>query len=112
MEKLLWLWLCLSGLLLALLAPAGCSMDPQDLEDADRAQALGAQSSHSFASGIKRHSEGTFSSDFSHYLDRLRAKDFVRWLLSSSSRDSSSKRYLKEKPSRDLPPAALPPLYS
>uniref|UniRef100_V9KW24 Proglucagon n=1 Tax=Callorhinchus milii TaxID=7868 RepID=V9KW24_CALMI len=32
---------------------------------------------------VKRHSEGTFSSDYSKYLDSRRAKDFVQWLMST-----------------------------
>uniref|UniRef100_A0A8C3AVJ2 Glucagon / GIP / secretin / VIP family domain-containing protein n=1 Tax=Cyclopterus lumpus TaxID=8103 RepID=A0A8C3AVJ2_CYCLU len=31
---------------------------------------------------LKRHSEGTFTSDFTHYLDKIKAKDFVEWLAS------------------------------
>ncbi|KAG7220707.1 hypothetical protein INR49_017821 [Caranx melampygus] len=29
---------------------------------------------------VKRHADGTFSSDFTHYLDKIKAKDFVEWL--------------------------------
>uniref|UniRef100_UPI0037E92AE7 glucagon-2-like n=1 Tax=Semicossyphus pulcher TaxID=241346 RepID=UPI0037E92AE7 len=29
---------------------------------------------------LKRHSDGTFTSDFTHYLDKIKAKDFVEWL--------------------------------
>ncbi|XP_049921469.1 glucagon-1-like [Epinephelus moara] len=32
---------------------------------------------------LKRHSDGTFSSDFTHYLDKIKAKDFVDWLAST-----------------------------
>ncbi|KAM7404667.1 hypothetical protein PAMP_011994 [Pampus punctatissimus] len=32
---------------------------------------------------LKRHSEGTFTSDFTHYLDKIKAKDFVEWLAST-----------------------------
>lgn len=31
----------------------------------------------------KRHSDGTFTSDFTHYLDKIKAKDFVEWLAST-----------------------------
>ncbi|XP_009901548.2 exendin-3-like [Dryobates pubescens] len=104
-------WLCLSSvLLLAELLPAACSMEPQDLHQADSWQSFAAQSSQSFASALKRHSEGTFSSDFSHYLDRMRAKDFVHWLISTKRYSSSSKRYLKEQPSSGPFPAAFPQL--
>ena len=30
----------------------------------------------------KRHSDGTFTSDFTRHLDRIKAKDFVQWLAS------------------------------
>ena len=33
---------------------------------------------------FKRHSDGTFTSDFTHYLDKIKAKDFVEWLTSNS----------------------------
>ncbi|CAJ1085287.1 glucagon-like [Xyrichtys novacula] len=29
---------------------------------------------------FKRHSDGTFTSDFTHFLDKIKAKDFVEWL--------------------------------
>ncbi|XP_041858755.1 exendin-3-like [Melanotaenia boesemani] len=32
---------------------------------------------------IKRHSDGTFTSDFTNYLDKKKAKDFVEWLTST-----------------------------
>ncbi|CAK6951391.1 glucagon-like [Scomber scombrus] len=32
---------------------------------------------------LKRHSDGTFTSDFTHYLDKIKAKDFVEWLAST-----------------------------
>uniref|UniRef100_A0A803VSJ9 Glucagon / GIP / secretin / VIP family domain-containing protein n=1 Tax=Ficedula albicollis TaxID=59894 RepID=A0A803VSJ9_FICAL len=44
---------------------------------------FGAQNSPSFPSLIKRHSEGTFTSDFTRYLDRMKAKDFVHWLINT-----------------------------
>nr|XP_015199641.1 PREDICTED: glucagon-like [Lepisosteus oculatus] len=37
-------------------------------------------------SNFKRHSEGTFSSDFTRYLDRIKAKDFVHWLQTGTKR--------------------------
>ncbi|KAM3617831.1 uncharacterized protein V6R79_011736 [Siganus canaliculatus] len=42
---------------------------------------------------LKRHSDGTFTSDFTHYLDKMKAKDFVEWLRSTKrqgTKDSSS----------------------
>lgn len=32
---------------------------------------------------MKRHSEGTFSNDYSKYLETRRAQDFVQWLKNS-----------------------------
>ncbi|XP_056241405.1 glucagon-1-like [Seriola aureovittata] len=32
---------------------------------------------------LKRHADGTFTSDFTHYLDKIKAKDFVEWLAST-----------------------------
>lgn len=41
------------------------------------------QSAHGFPSNTKRHSEGTFTSDFTRYLDKMKAKDFVHWLINT-----------------------------
>ncbi|XP_047462290.1 exendin-3-like [Mugil cephalus] len=32
---------------------------------------------------FKRHSDGTFTSDLTNYLDKMKAKDFVEWLTST-----------------------------
>lgn len=32
---------------------------------------------------MKRHSEGTFSNDYSKYLETRRAQDFVQWLMNA-----------------------------
>uniref|UniRef100_A0A3P8TK27 Glucagon / GIP / secretin / VIP family domain-containing protein n=1 Tax=Amphiprion percula TaxID=161767 RepID=A0A3P8TK27_AMPPE len=32
---------------------------------------------------FKRHSDGTFTHDFTRYLDKMKAKDFVEWLAST-----------------------------
>ncbi|XP_009686069.2 exendin-3-like [Struthio camelus] len=88
-------WLHLSGLALAVLLPAGCRTDLEDLAKESRWQSYESRSARSFAAALKRHSEGTFTSDFTHYLDRMKAKDFVHWLI-NTKRYSSTKRYLKE----------------
>ncbi|XP_038578540.1 glucagon-2-like [Micropterus salmoides] len=50
---------------------------------------LARLSSHQMEKGqktiqnLKRHSDGTFSSDFTNYLDKIKAKDFVEWLAST-----------------------------
>ncbi|XP_069662170.1 exendin-3-like [Haliaeetus albicilla] len=102
-------WLYLSGLVFAVLIPAGWQMGPKDLDDTSRWQSHESRSARSFTSNVKRHSEGTFTSDFTRYLDKMKAKDFVHWLI-NTKRYSSMKRYLKEEP-RSIPfPAAFPPL--
>ncbi|XP_009956267.1 PREDICTED: exendin-3-like [Leptosomus discolor] len=100
-------WLYLSGLALAVLIPAGWQMGPEDLDAASRWQSYGSQSAQSFASDVKRHSEGTFTSDFTRYLDKMKAKDFVHWLINTKR---STKRDVKEEPRSSPFPAAFPPL--
>ncbi|XP_074020935.1 pro-glucagon-like [Numenius arquata] len=76
-------WLYLSGLVFAVLIPAGWPMGPKDLDDTSRWQSQESQSTHSFVANTKRHSEGTFTSDFTRYLDKMKAKDFVHWLINT-----------------------------
>ncbi|KAK2839742.1 hypothetical protein Q5P01_013482 [Channa striata] len=42
---------------------------------------------------IKRHSEGTFSNDYSKYLESRRAQDFVQWLKNSKRTGSLFRRH-------------------
>uniref|UniRef100_A0A8C7GKK5 Glucagon / GIP / secretin / VIP family domain-containing protein n=1 Tax=Oncorhynchus kisutch TaxID=8019 RepID=A0A8C7GKK5_ONCKI len=32
---------------------------------------------------FKRHSDGTFTNDYTHSLDKIKAKEFVQWLAST-----------------------------
>ncbi|XP_061735919.1 glucagon b [Nerophis ophidion] len=41
----------------------------------------------------KRHSEGTFSNDYSKYLESRRAQDFVQWLKNSKRNGSVMRRH-------------------
>ncbi|XP_005030684.2 exendin-3-like [Anas platyrhynchos] len=105
-------WLYLSGLVFAVLIPAGWQMGLKDLANASRWHSYKPQSAHSFPSNTKRHSEGTFTSDFTRYLDKMKAKDFVHWLI-NTKRYSSTKRYLKEEPhSIPFPATVLPAAYN
>ncbi|XP_027598332.1 exendin-3-like isoform X2 [Pipra filicauda] len=74
-------WLFLAGLVLALLFPPGIQAAPEGLDGPSSRNSEGSQSSQSFPSDAKRHSEGTFSSDFTRFLDRMKAKEFVHWLI-------------------------------
>ncbi|XP_048184287.1 pro-glucagon-like [Corvus hawaiiensis] len=76
-------WLYLSGLVFAVLIPPGWQVAPKDLEELSRWKLFGSQNSQSFPPHAKRHSEGTFTSDFTRYLDRMKAKDFVHWLINT-----------------------------
>ncbi|KAA0715448.1 Glucagon-2 Glucagon II [Triplophysa tibetana] len=42
---------------------------------------------------MKRHSEGTFSNDYSKYLETRRAQDFVQWLMNSKRSGVPSRRH-------------------
>ncbi|XP_062906206.1 pro-glucagon-like isoform X1 [Mobula hypostoma] len=42
---------------------------------------------------VKRHSEGTFTSDYSKYMDNRRAKDFVQWLMNAKRNGDKTKRH-------------------
>ncbi|XP_061697380.1 glucagon b [Syngnathoides biaculeatus] len=44
-------------------------------------------------SNVKRHSEGTFSNDYSKYLETRRAQDFVQWLKNSKRNGSVIRRH-------------------
>ncbi|XP_009330523.1 PREDICTED: glucagon-like, partial [Pygoscelis adeliae] len=98
----------LSGLVFAVVIPAGRQRGHKDLDDtSSRGQSYESQSAQSFMSNFKRHSEGTFTSDFTRYLDKMKAKDFVHWLINTNR---STKRYLKEE-THSIPfPAVFPPL--
>uniref|UniRef100_A0A3Q3M0D9 Glucagon n=2 Tax=Mastacembelus armatus TaxID=205130 RepID=A0A3Q3M0D9_9TELE len=44
-------------------------------------------------SNTKRHSEGTFSNDYSKYLEERKAQDFVRWLMNNKRSGATEKRH-------------------
>ncbi|XP_020772848.1 glucagon-1-like [Boleophthalmus pectinirostris] len=44
-------------------------------------------------SNLKRHSEGTFSNDYSKYLEDRKAQDFVRWLMNNKRSSLAEKRH-------------------
>ncbi|XP_062979488.1 exendin-3-like [Elgaria multicarinata webbii] len=95
MKNTQWLGVC--GLVFAALLPVSWQMVLKDATDESRWQSYETESAHSFTSNVKRHSEGTFTSDFTQRLDKMKAKDFVHWLI-NTKRYSSTKRFIKEKP--------------
>ncbi|XP_054479978.1 glucagon-1-like [Anoplopoma fimbria] len=44
-------------------------------------------------SNTKRHSEGTFSNDYSKFLEDRKAQDFVRWLMNNKRSGAEEKRH-------------------
>ncbi|XP_078085308.1 glucagon b [Mustelus asterias] len=73
-------------LLLLILVQNSCQNPLQDTEETS--STLEKQSNP--LEDVKRHSEGTFTSDYSKYMDNRRAKDFVQWLM-STKRNGSDK---------------------
>uniref|UniRef100_A0A3B4GZV8 Glucagon / GIP / secretin / VIP family domain-containing protein n=1 Tax=Pundamilia nyererei TaxID=303518 RepID=A0A3B4GZV8_9CICH len=58
-----------------------CCYIPAPWHIANTSPCTKVQTNISFiAPSLKRHSDGTFTSDFTHYLDKIKAKDFVEWL--------------------------------
>uniref|UniRef100_M4AHA3 Glucagon a n=1 Tax=Xiphophorus maculatus TaxID=8083 RepID=M4AHA3_XIPMA len=80
---------CLAGILLVLgFMQVSWQVPLLGTEDSSRDSSLGPQE----LSNIKRHSEGTFSNDYSKYLEDRKAQDFVRWLM-SNKRSGADKRH-------------------
>ncbi|XP_013856964.1 glucagon b [Austrofundulus limnaeus] len=85
----------LAGFLLLIIIQS--SWQVPDQEDADRTPVFLSENSM-FSdpiefSNIKRHSEGTFSNDYSKYLETRRAQDFVQWLKNSKRNGSLFRRH-------------------
>ncbi|KAG7269110.1 hypothetical protein CRUP_008411 [Coryphaenoides rupestris] len=53
------------------------------------------------AANSKRHSEGTFSNDYSKYLETRRAQDFVQW-LKNTKRNGDVSSYLQDKAAKEF----------
>ncbi|TKS77551.1 Glucagon-1 Glucagon I [Collichthys lucidus] len=53
---------------------------------------------------LKRHADGTFASDFTHYLDKIKAKDFVEWLASTKREGvASTSKFAEKAEKRHMP---------
>uniref|UniRef100_A0A1A8H7J0 Glucagon b n=1 Tax=Nothobranchius korthausae TaxID=1143690 RepID=A0A1A8H7J0_9TELE len=84
----------LAGVLLLILIQSSWQVPVQD---ADRTSGLLSENSM-FSDpidfpNVKRHSEGTFSNDYSKYLETRRAQDFVQWLKNSKRNGSVFRRH-------------------
>ncbi|XP_051550613.1 glucagon a [Myxocyprinus asiaticus] len=51
---------------------------------------------------VKRHSEGTFSNDYSKYLETRRAQDFVQWLMNSKRNGGPARRHAEGTYTSDI----------
>ncbi|KAK5890502.1 glucagon b [Pseudochaenichthys georgianus] len=84
----------LAGFLLLIMIQSSWQVPDQD---SDRNQILLAENSMLAEPielpNIKRHSEGTFSNDYSKYLETRRAQDFVQWLKNSKRNGSVFRRH-------------------
>ncbi|KAL2076292.1 hypothetical protein ACEWY4_023304 [Coilia grayii] len=79
----------LAGLLLLILVQSSWQVPEQDTEDSS---SLLTEDSL-YNEPMKRHSEGTFSNDYSKYLESRRAQDFVQWLMNSKRSGGLTRRH-------------------
>nr|P01278.1 RecName: Full=Glucagon-1; AltName: Full=Glucagon I; Contains: RecName: Full=Glicentin-related polypeptide; Short=GRPP; Contains: RecName: Full=Glucagon-1; AltName: Full=Glucagon I; Contains: RecName: Full=Glucagon-like peptide 1; AltName: Full=Glucagon-like peptide I; Flags: Precursor [Lophius americanus]CAA23906.1 unnamed protein product [Lophius americanus] len=85
----------LAGILLVLgLIQSSCRVL---MQEADPSSSLEADSTLKDEprelSNMKRHSEGTFSNDYSKYLEDRKAQEFVRWLMNNKRSGVAEKRH-------------------
>ncbi|KAF7668814.1 hypothetical protein LDENG_00285830 [Lucifuga dentata] len=74
----------LAGLLLLIIIQSSCQIPDQDTDQ--NPILLTEKSMYTIPNELpkmRRHSEGTFSNDYSKYLETRRAQDFVQWLKNS-----------------------------
>ncbi|XP_018598689.1 glucagon-like [Scleropages formosus] len=53
-------------------------------------------------SAMKRHSQGTFTNDYSKYLETRRAQDFVQWLMNSKRAGEVTRRHAEGTYTSDM----------
>ncbi|XP_030051320.1 glucagon [Microcaecilia unicolor] len=90
-------WICVAGILILVLTQGTLQITVKESSHETRWQVYKPKSAQSFPSNSKRHSEGTFTSDLTKHLDRMKAKDFVQWLM-NTKRFSVTKRFIEEEP--------------
>ncbi|XP_069472424.1 pro-glucagon isoform X2 [Ambystoma mexicanum] len=88
--------ICCVATVLLMLAQKSRQNPLQDAEDKSRsftaAQNEPLDDSRQTAE-VKRHSQGTFTSDYSKYLDNRRAQDFVQWLMNTKRSGGVTRRH-------------------
>ncbi|MBN3321186.1 GLUC protein, partial [Atractosteus spatula] len=74
----------LAALLLLIVVQGSWQVPLQDTEDNSRLLTEDSSIDEPRElTNVKRHSQGTFTNDYSKYLDTRRAQDFVQWLMST-----------------------------
>ncbi|KAM4609352.1 glucagon b [Polymixia lowei] len=84
----------LAGLLLLIIIQSSWQVPDQDTEE--NSSLLTDDSMFSEPRelpNMKRHSEGTFSNDYSKYLETRRAQDFVQWLKNTKRNGDPTRRH-------------------
>ncbi|XP_046902018.1 glucagon b [Hypomesus transpacificus] len=83
----------LAGLLLLVLVQSSWQVSDGDTEDDSSLTEDLMFNDPNELTAMKRHSEGTFSNDYSKYLETRRAQDFVQWLKNSKRSGNPSRRH-------------------
>ncbi|XP_038572503.1 glucagon-1-like [Micropterus salmoides] len=85
----------LAGVLLILcFVPSSCEVSLHEADDSSSSEADDTLVDDlRELSNMKRHSEGTFSNDYSKYLEDRKAQDFVRWLMNNKRSGAAEKRH-------------------
>ncbi|XP_072306926.1 glucagon-1-like [Eucyclogobius newberryi] len=63
------------------------------IQEPDNSMSFEAEETLAEEPNMKRHSEGTFSNDYSKYLEDRKAQDFVRWLMNNKRSSLAEKRH-------------------
>ncbi|XP_036401570.1 pro-glucagon-like [Megalops cyprinoides] len=84
----------LAALLLLIAAQSSWQIPLQETEDISRSLIEDTLFNEPVElTNVKRHSQGTFTNDYSKYLETRRAQDFVQWLMNSKRNGSPSRRH-------------------
>ncbi|XP_006636609.2 glucagon b [Lepisosteus oculatus] len=84
----------LAGLLLLIIVQGSWQVPLQDTEDNSRLLTEDSSIDEPRElTNVKRHSQGTFTNDYSKYLDTRRAQDFVQWLMSTKRSGGITRRH-------------------
>ncbi|XP_026866048.1 glucagon b [Electrophorus electricus] len=81
----------LAGLLLLVTVQSSWQFPAQDIEE--NSSVMSDDMLFTDPATRKRHSEGTFSNDYSKYLETRRAQDFVQWLMNSKRSGTQTRRH-------------------